>query len=1056
MKMERKLKILGILAAITIAISIFAPTFLVSRVGAVDPSSWYMNVAGVLATDTYALYPFKTDKSLTIGFSKFGEMIDSINNIGMEYRVRDPFAPAAGLAIPPEITKNKWFQGWLINITYFDGTNYRNVWAMAQHADKIDFGKDWIRVDKSYGYIGALNESLEDPSDQGKLISTLVGPINGGRKTNGTATTEDITVLYNGPRMFIARTVTHIFDWDLGWAEDEPLVDIVFTLIFNKDKKEVIVLKDIKETTTKYVFGPITVPVYVTGDVRGQQTWYNSTVNGAVVQFSNRGEWDLGPANTYDSYVHFYVANSTEARDTVYNWDEDMEHSYHLNPTLAPAPYLLGGISDWGTEPKAAGTYDVAQILASDREYVGWAAFWPSVSNWHVDGGYQNKWYKSLSQNESVTDSALEPFMSPYVIGEWDFVLTKTRYNATAAEGGYSQYWREFDRQFRGVTVYGVTDNWTGDDAKRTSGSNVLDAELLYQLEEVFNPWDLTQAVHKKTNSWVDFHTVTDEEEVAAEAGTALAFSLTNTPVWKATPWEEYCNSSEQVEWGGARKLPARSVRYTSSAPSANEPYELSVGAGCVGTITIRAASVPAADTVIKVLYSTWTTYDADYPLTITGHKHEDSDYAYYWANSTQTPWITAGWASNSTNPNATLAGTGQVSDTDCLDADHVFDMQYSADFKLPNVVSNSSVTLSGSLTWNVTDIKVFKEDTAYLQALKLGGSWDSDDWEAYVNNTDVASINLTKLAANWTITPPPGLDLHIDNAVITLAYSLSLTYWQNTTYYYWQTRSTYTVTASIQEHIPGRYEWVVVGNHSQSIDSIGAAMVSAAFKNKQVEIGNGGLDMKNMWGTNVPYLLDNKGSPTWRTYGAAWTTWYDSIGRLHLVDDWCTRYPVTTSNIISVAGPSANLMTEYWNEFVDAPVLYSVPSGRGVLSGIMAKTCWNTTKSSNYLGNTYSGNGYGVIATYKDINGTIGFIIWGYSGDDTYYISKWFHEEGIFYLQDENPGVTSIILQLDYTDHGAVTSNPMPPNYEYGAHNPEVTILERLGTISEKNPHDP
>jgi hypothetical protein len=210
------------------------------------------------------------------------------------------------------------------------------------------------------------------------------------------------------------------------------------------------------------------------------------------------------------------------------------------------------------------------------------------------------------------------------------------------------------------------------------------------------------------------------------------------------------------------------------------------------------------------------------------------------------------------------------------------------------------------------------------------------------------------------------------------------------------------------------------------------------------------------MWGVNVPYLLDNKGSATWRTGGAAWTTWYDSIGRLHLVDDWCTRYPVTTSNIISVAGPVANLMTEYWNEFVDAPLLYNVPSGRGVLSGIMPKTCWNTTKNTNYLGNTYSGNGYGVIATYKDINGTIGFIIWGYSGDDTYYISKWFHEEGIFYLQTENPGVTSIILQLDYTDHDAVTSNPMPPNYYYDAHHPEVTILERLGTISEKNPHDP
>jgi hypothetical protein len=203
---------------------------------------------------------------------------------------------------------------------------------MAQQADKVDFGKDWIRVHSNYNYTGALTEAAEDPSDPGKLISTGVGPTNGGRKTNGTATTEDITVLYNGPRMFIARTVTHIFDWDPGWTADEPLLDIVFTLIFNKDKKEVIVLKDIKETTTKYVFGPITVPVCVTGE-RGQQHWYNSTVNGAVVQFSNRGEWDLGPANSYDSYVHFYVKNGTapdwisEARSTVYDWNVEMDAS---------------------------------------------------------------------------------------------------------------------------------------------------------------------------------------------------------------------------------------------------------------------------------------------------------------------------------------------------------------------------------------------------------------------------------------------------------------------------------------------------------------------------------------------------------------------------------------------------------------------------------------------------------------------------------------------------------------------------------------------------------
>src|SRR5512136_2791216 len=114
--MERRKRILGILAIVMITATIFAPTLLIKPVTAVDPTSWYTNVSGVLDTDSYALYPFKTDKSLKIGFSKFGEMIDSINNIGLEYRDRDAFAPAAGATPPTEITKNKWMSGWIINI----------------------------------------------------------------------------------------------------------------------------------------------------------------------------------------------------------------------------------------------------------------------------------------------------------------------------------------------------------------------------------------------------------------------------------------------------------------------------------------------------------------------------------------------------------------------------------------------------------------------------------------------------------------------------------------------------------------------------------------------------------------------------------------------------------------------------------------------------------------------------------------------------------------------------------------------------------------------------
>lgn len=77
-----------------IVATLITPMFVINVQAATQhDASWYMNVSGVLSSDTYALYPFKTDKSLKWGFSKFGEMIDSINNIGLEYRDRDAFAP---------------------------------------------------------------------------------------------------------------------------------------------------------------------------------------------------------------------------------------------------------------------------------------------------------------------------------------------------------------------------------------------------------------------------------------------------------------------------------------------------------------------------------------------------------------------------------------------------------------------------------------------------------------------------------------------------------------------------------------------------------------------------------------------------------------------------------------------------------------------------------------------------------------------------------------------------------------------------------------------------
>lgn len=1027
--MERK-KILAILTATMITTTIFTALLLIQPATA-DSDTWYTNVSGVLASDYYSLYPFN-EKSLKIGFSKFGEMIDSraTQNVGLEYGgERDPFAPVAGSSVPDAIPKTVWLNGWLINITYnHQSAGARTVWATAQHSDLIANGSDWIRVDDDwYGGVsgGPVNEGAEDPRDPGRLISDPTSTTRyGGRKTNGTVVTDDYKVLYNGPRMYIARTVNHVKDCIQTGNEtsDVPLVDVVFTIIFNKVKKEVIVLKDIKVTYTKLVVGSINIP--------GMS---EQTIDGLIIQFSNRGEWDLGPTSGTDafrSYAHFY-----QNRSTVY--DED----YHLNPTLPKAT----SYSRWGSQPGSSGTYDFAQIISADRLYVGWAAFWPSLSDLSVLGA--SMWFRSMDAGDThAYDGATEPWRSPYLIGEWDFILTETR---TQKDSRY------FDRQFRGVTVYGVTDLWDGDDAGRGGTStNTIDTEAQYQLDEIFNPWDLYNAIHVDTRRWVEFHNVTTAEKTAADLGTNLIINLTYRPVKYVPNWESYCNFSERVEWSGALKYPARSVYYNSTSLSSYEPYELSVNATGHGYATILAASVPAVGTEIKILYST--------NCTVT---YSDTEIQSYYGgslslgNNTLTVInATRGTIVPSTSINST-------SWTDVFDIVQNITILYDEfEFSLFGTERGST----GQILTGVDDLNI----TVDIKIPPEGGYVTVYNSTYYANNLNSpGTYNATyngNMSVMYKVNPPDSLSaytheyVHINGSIL-IRVNHTLYYAPAESYY---ALANYTIaSASLTKEIMGRYEWIVVGNHSRAIDSVGAAMVSEAFKEKQVIADNGGLDMKDMWGTNIPYLLSNLTYTSWRAGGPAWTNIYDSIGRLGYIDDWCTRYPVATSNIITVAGPSANLFSEYFNEFSQAIQIYGITSGN-LIDVIFAPTCWNTTSASSYLGQWYysnswwdhsvTGYGIGVITTYKDLNGTVGFMIHGWSGDDTYYTSKWFQEYGAYYLQTENRGVTTLVVRLNYNNQTARSSNPRPPYYTYDSHNPSITILERLGTISEKTPHDP
>jgi hypothetical protein len=235
---------------------------------------------------------------------------------------------------------------------------------------------------------------------------------------------------------------------------------------------------------------------------------------------------------------------------------------------------------------------------------------------------------------------------------------------------------------------------------------------------------------------------------------------------------------------------------------------------------------------------------------------------------------------------------------------------------------------------------------------------------------------------------------------------------------------------------IPGRYEWVTVGTDANTVDVAGSIDVAAAFKDKQVEIGNAAMDMNGpTYQTQIPYLLSQTTSGKTPDFQNYWITPDPTSPgqRLSFSDDWCTRYPVSSSNIISVGGPLANQGTEYFNSFTTAfygePWFTPYAPWQGA---IVALSCWSKNVYTNSGGQ--NGTGYATIGTYLDLNGTVGFVIYGLDARDTYYASKFFYNDIIQELQNFPDGVTSIILKISYTD-------PKHPTF---------TIPEVLGTISE------
>jgi hypothetical protein len=1063
------LALLGILTCSILA-SVLMDTFMANAAKSTYNSA-YMTKSGVLSTDSYVLFPFQK-KNLTIGFSKYGEMIDYDTKVGMDYNgVTDPWAPN-----PLYVNEYEWVEGWVINVTYWHQDTFYNTWAFALYSDysgEAGIGGNWSEGVQG----GALNAS-----------------IHGGRKTNGGAVTDPIKILYDGPRRFVALLKTTIYETSSHAA---PIVTITFTIIFNKDKKQAIWFKDIKRVDSPKRWGDLQIEFAERGqwDLESKTGEYEGAApssyacffeNQSTVYDHEYQSWYTDAPTGYDSVYDVaqiiddeldYVAYAAYWPKPIKHWVDDIgalsdqviyttsstvEQNFtgtgaaaafvcnlHGGPVQYPRSQTLGL---WDEQPMVFVGTDY-QVEGSDYVYTSSndtinfkSGHYPAV------GANIRAYYKLGDSNADVPGDRTEP-CSPFTNAEWAFEMDAAR------------------DTFRVCTVFGVTDRNDADDLDHSPNIDVLDAEVKYYLNETFNPYDLYSAVDKQEYRWLYLNesltTATSYITLTEGLGddiwcnkTDLAWSEyklqtggTGNAAWVNAFEDGSTYTANSKNWAlllnvtdGEAEDYAR-VRITPAGFGQNGTYrfgnltEISfwykklAGNAIYGPhMFLKLSNGTLGNAVAITMWTNivpsptgWTKVDLSNIATFTGLT---ADQSFWWHD--EDGWATA----HEMNGVAEGANGGDEHGLDFFR--NKLANYYVTDFVV-ELYDNFATGQTG--TYLIDDIDVGyltgTDDIRYERVYNMEeDKLIPSDWDAYCSFAERVLINgtLIKRYAYANLTAHESYyNINFETG--------------NITFYHWATGLNYhawdlgigthvkVLYSTIEENEKGRYEWLIVGRDAATIDSLGAAYVSEAFDSiKDIEVLTMGMDVnETRWGPLAPFVMGGATSGTRADYR-------DSLGRPHLRDDWCTNIAVASSDMIFVGGPIAQLGTEYFNEFTDAFFASSayVINDTGQSNKILALSCWAKNAA---------GSGYATIGIYKDLNGTIGLVIWGFDGQDTYYASKWFWDgmgetPGIVQLQSMNRGVTSIVLEITYS-----TSDPTHPT---------VDIVERLGTISEKDQHDP
>ncbi len=854
----------------------------------------YYSDYGVLDTDTYFLYPWE-DTSIQVGFSKYGELIDENQGLGLKYDGVDVFANSM-------IPVKDWCSGWIMDIHYTQGGYLRNTWAYALYSDRTvqGIGGVWRNMQKT--------KDASDPTDT-----------YGGRRTNGYAESDPIRLIYDGPRESIYLLKTTIYDKDKNLL-GVPLVELTIQLVFNKDKKYVVEIKDVKRIDDSKMDGPF------------------------QIEFSQRAEWDMGLSTAPRSYAEFYDNLTTKY----------IKHPFYYPEGGVPAYYDLCQIISAPSNPQA-------------NKLVGFAAFWPPL------------------------------------ISKW---VTET-YNV------------------------------------RRLSTDVDVPSLLSTMETYEHEAQLPTSANDLVDPWIYYDDITGEIIILLPKK-AVAYPR-GEGEWTMAPWV-----FREEPNGEFAKL----YEQTGSTPGQwiwNETY------GPNGAVKIKPFQWKWGDN-FKVVYKRLmkgNTPQMSEALTGMEPLFEQGDtvLTYGMNEEPDTPYVFGEWdfdldldhPENSTHQFRCVSVYGVTDLHDAVDPDMPegvedgyfridSEVQYQLD-EVFNPIDLKDVANKDTFRWaqkGTVGSTIVLESHLYDKYGNLRPCleeehvvWAPDKWGKYCEDSE--KVILYGAGGNRLLTRPE--EYTLIGATINILIDTS-------SYNYYKVLYTTKLDSDKDWH-SGRWEWTVIGDFAKPSDSLGAAMLSSSWGDwKNVEVWLSALDIKSTeLAPSIPWVMRNFDTQT-NTRDPYYMDPPDDL-RASFRDDWCTPddwmgetihpYAISSSNILVVGGPLANLAADYFNDFTDAKVFTEYGAG------FYATGCWARTVLDHYIGknlidvpdnelwyssdNTADNVGYAMISTYKDLNETTGFIVYGYTAEDTYYACYALRGGLLDRLQYIQDGTTSIILEINYSD---------------------------------------